>query len=115
VNYDFTDLTPINGPNYYRLREADLDSKYTYSIVRVLNFGESSRVTWFKTGHLTAQVVYLRGNNESYSLCDISGHILRQGQLSGGKANVSGLPAGVYVVRVLTRTGDALTTKLFLY
>jgi hypothetical protein len=115
VDYNFTDLTPINGPNYYRLREADLDSKYTYSMVRVLNFGESSRVTWFKTGHLTAQIVYLRGNNESYSLCDIGGHILRQGQLSGGKANVSNLPAGVYIVRVLTRTGDALTTKLFLY
>lgn len=115
IDYTFTDLTPINGPNYYRLRETDLDSKYTYSIVRVLNFGESSRVTWFRTGHLTAQIVYLRGNNENYTLCDISGHILRQGQLSGGKADVSNLPAGVYVVRVVTRTGDALTTKLFLY
>jgi len=115
TDYTFTDLTPINGPNYYRLRETDLDSKYTYSIVRVLNFGESSRVTWYRTGHLTAQIVYLRGNNESYTLCDISGHILRQGQLSSGKAEVSNLPAGVYVVRVVTRTGDALTTKLFLY
>jgi len=115
VDYSFTDLSPINGPNYYRLRETDLDSKYTYSIVRVLNFGESSRVTWYKTGHLTAEIIYLRGNNESYTLCDISGHILRQGQLSGGKAEVSNLPAGVYVVRVVTRTGDALTTKLFLY
>jgi len=115
TDYSFTDLTPINGPNYYRLRETDLDSKYTYSIVRVLNFGESTRVTWFRTGHLTAQIVYLRGNNESYTLCDISGHILRQGQLSSGKAEVSNLPAGVYVVRVVTRTGDALTTKVFLY
>jgi len=32
-NYTFTDGTPLNGNNYYRLRQVDEDGNYNYSIV----------------------------------------------------------------------------------
>ena len=114
-DYTFTDLTPINSVNYYRLKQSDLDDKYTYSPVRTLNFSESSRLGWYSTGKLSVEVSLLQGNNESYSLSDISGRTLRQGQLSGGKTEVSHLPAGVYIVRVVTKVGETLTKKIFLY
>jgi len=114
-DYTFTDLTPLNSVNYYRLKQSDLDDKYTYSPVRTLNFSESSRLGWYSTGKLSVEVSLLQGNNEMYSLSDISGRTLRQGQLSGGKTEVSHLPAGVYIVRVVTKVGETLTKKIFLY
>jgi hypothetical protein len=115
LNYTFTDLTPVRSVNYYRLKQSDLDDKYTYSPVRTLNFSESSRLGWYSTGKLSVEVNLLQGNNERYSLSDISGRTLRQGQLSGGKTEVSHLPAGVYIVRVVTKVGETLTKKIFLY
>lgn len=115
LNYTFTDLSPINSVNYYRLKQSDLDDKYTYSPVRTLNFSESSRLGWYSTGKLSVEVNLLQGNNENYSLSDINGRTLRQGQLSGGKTEVSHLPAGVYIVRVVTKVGETLTKKIFLY
>ncbi len=34
LNYQFTDVSPFQGINYYRLRMVDKDNKNTYSIVR---------------------------------------------------------------------------------
>lgn len=115
LNYTFNDLAPANSINYYRLKQSDLDSKYTYSSVRTLNFSESSRLGWYSTGKLSAEINLLQGNNEPYFLSDISGRTLRQGQLSGGKTEISHLPAGVYVIRVVTKVGESLTKKIFLY
>jgi len=115
LNYTFTDLAPVHSVNYYRLKQSDLDDKYTYSPVRTLNFSESSRLGWYSTGKLSVEVNLLQGNNENYSLSDINGRTLRQGQLSGGKTEVSHLPAGVYIVRVVTKVGETLTKKIFLY
>ncbi|HTI89872.1 MAG TPA: LamG domain-containing protein [Puia sp.] len=115
LDYSFTDLAPLHSINYYRLKQSDLDDKHTYSPVRTLNFSESSRLGWYSTGKLSVEVSLLQGNNESYSLSDISGRTLRQGQLSDGKTEVSHLPAGVYVVRVVTKVGEVLTKKIFLY
>ena len=37
-NYSFTDATPGNGINYYRLRQVDKDGKFTYSpVIKIVN------------------------------------------------------------------------------
>lgn len=38
INYDFIHDDPTNGINYYRLRQVDLDDKFEFSDLRVLNF-----------------------------------------------------------------------------
>ena len=34
LNYEYPHLNFVNGVNYYRLKQTDLDGKYTYSVVR---------------------------------------------------------------------------------
>jgi len=115
LDYSFVDGSPIAGNNYYRLEEVDLDGYTTYTPVRLLNFASSSRqLIWYPTGYKTATVSLLQGSNECYTLTDASGQTLRQGQLSDGKTDISGLPAGLYIVKVLTATGQPLTTKVLL-
>ena len=115
LDYSFVDGSPIAGNNYYRLEEVDLDGYTTYTPVRLLNFSSSTRqLIWYPTGYKTATVSLLQGSNECYTLTDASGQTLRQGQLSDGKTDISGLPAGLYIVKVLTATGQPLTTKVLL-
>ena len=109
-SYEFTDRSPQPNDNYYRLKQIDLDGHFTYSAVRLVSFPVSgNKLLWYATGQNTVEVYLQQGNNEVYTLSDVGGHILRLGQLSGGKTQVSGLPAGIYFVRIGT-----LTTEIFL-
>jgi Concanavalin A-like lectin/glucanases superfamily len=116
LNYSFVDGSPAPNDNYYRLEEVDLDGYTTYTPVRLLVFSGNSgqQLIWYPTGYRTAEVSLTPGTNECYTLTDVSGRTLRQGQLSGGKTDISGLPAGLYIVKVLTTTGQGLTTKVLL-
>ncbi len=40
-SYSFTDLTPATGVNYYRLKQVDLDGRYTYSGIASLRFNRT--------------------------------------------------------------------------
>jgi len=113
-NYSFVDALPLNGTNYYRLKESDLDNKYLYSVVRSLNFslGSGQKLVWFQSGGSAVEVNLLQGSNELYTITDISGRTIQQGQLSSGKLYLSQVPGGIYVVKVTTLTGTRLTTKV---
>lgn len=103
--YSFIDVAPGQYNNYYRLRQSDLDGKFTYTAIRVVSFPSPNRLTWYIIGRQSVEVSLQHGNNEPYALADAAGRILRLGQLSNGKTDISGFPAGLYVVRILTTTG----------
>ena len=112
-DYGFTDRTPQPNANYYRLKQTDINGQFTYSPVCVVNFPVSGQLIWYATGAASVEVYYSQGNNEVYTLVDASGRLLKEGQLSGGKTQISGLPAGIYFVRIATNTGP-LVTKIIL-
>ena len=114
LNYNFTDGTPGKNANYYRLKEADLDGHFTYSPVKLLVFQTTGRLVWYVTGNKTVQVNLQQGSNERYTLTDLNGHTLREGQLSGGKTDISGYPAGLYVIKVMTTSGQIMNSKILL-
>jgi hypothetical protein len=114
LDYAFTDLSPAAGKDYYRLKETDLDAHFTYSPVKVLLFPSTGRLVWYVTGNNTVEVNLQQGNNERYTLTDLDGHTLREGQLSGGKTEVSGYPAGLYFVKVMTANGQIMNTKILI-
>jgi hypothetical protein len=113
LDYSFTDKTPQPNANYYRLKQTDIDGTFTYSPVCVVNFPVANRLIWYATGAASVEVNLSQGANEYYTLVDASGRLLRLGQLSGGKTQISGLPAGIYFIRIATNTGP-LVTKIVL-
>jgi hypothetical protein len=113
-NYEFTDQTPQPNANYYRLKQTDIDGTFTYSPVKVVNFHVSGQLIWYATGARSVEVSLQQGSNEQYTLSDLAGHTLRLGQLSNGRTDISGLPAGLYIVRILTGNNQVLDTKILL-
>lgn len=113
-NYSFVDVAPVNGKNYYRLKETDLDGQYTYSDIRIVSYAAESnqKLIWFQTGEKSVEVDLQSGNSEMYSVSDISGRTIQQGQLSSGKLYLTQLPRGLYVVKVITSSGGQLDTKV---
>ena len=77
LNYSFTDLAPALSSDYYRLRQVDLDGNFTYSPVKLLNFSSTAGgLIWYATGPQSVEVRLQQGNNELYSLMDLTGRTL---------------------------------------
>jgi hypothetical protein len=114
LQYSFTDPAP-DSKDYYRLRQVDLDGKFTFSSVRLLTFPPAAgKLVWYPTGNRSVEVYWLQGNEERYTLTDMNGRILREGQLSAGKAAISGYPSGLYIVNVITASGQMATVRILL-
>ena len=114
-NYSFVDAAPVAGRNYYRLKETDLDNKFMYSDVRIVNFAatdDNQKLVWFQTGDKAVEVDLKLGNNEFYTVSDIGGRTIQQGQLSAGKLTISQVPGGLYFVKVTTAAGKQLNTAV---
>jgi hypothetical protein len=114
LTYSFTDVTPAQGLNYYRLKEKDLDGKFMYSQVRVVSFNYTgpTKIAWSSIGAGATEFTLLPGNNEIYSVIDLNGHRLQQGRLSGGKLYLSGMAAGIYFINITTSAGKQMNTKV---
>ena len=41
TNYNFLDVNPVNGTQFYRLKQTDINGDFTYSNIAVVTFGQS--------------------------------------------------------------------------
>ncbi len=108
--YTFTDVKPIEGLNYYRLKMIDLDGKSTYSMIRVINSTstvQNVKVYPNPTSNVITTDFSLEEENEGMiQIFDALGSMVSQ-QAADYKAganrvrtDVSALPAGIYFVKL---------------
>lgn len=116
TKYTFTDAAPLNGKNFYRLKESDLDNKFMYSPIRtaIVSNLPANALSWYATGDKSVQVQLKQGSNEWYTLTDAAGRVLRTGRLSSGKLDVTTPVTGVYTVKVWTSAGQVLATQVLI-
>lgn len=99
-NYTFTDAEPVNGTNYYRLRQIDFDGTETYSkVVSVANKGgKSLKVypTLVSTGFLTVDT-----EGGDYAIYNVFGQQVQSGK-TAQRLDVSTLAKGTYILKVGT-------------
>jgi len=102
-SFTFNDATPANGANYYRLKMVDLDGSFGYSAVQSLSFETAAAISAYPNPASTSLYVQHQSGSAGISLMNIAGtavpvSISAEGNRS--RIDVSGVPAGVYVVRV---------------
>lgn len=107
-SYTFTHTNPnLNGANYYRLQEVDLDGKNSYSSVRVVNMSNKQVLKVLAAPNPVHDLLQLttQENGIIAYLYTADGKALRTWQLQPGTQQVSigELPAGNYQLVVFQK------------
>lgn len=103
-NYSFTDLQPIKGLNFYRLKMIDKNGAFSYSPIRKINFSSFvDDIMLYPNPVLNARVtIASSGNVNSAILFDAAGKTIRTFVLQGTNnvLDVSGIAKGIYQLKV---------------
>lgn len=99
-DYTYTDGAPLEGFNYYRIKQQDVDGSYSYSSI------VSALVTRTAADEEIVVLYPNPGRDEvffsqpaDYQLLSVNGQLLAEGRAEQ-QLNVSALPAGTYLVRI---------------
>jgi surface protein len=102
LNYNYTDTHPLNGVNYYRLQQTDLDGTVKYSDVRSVQFSDLLSV--YPNPVQSVLTVTGVSSEATYTLLSANGTTVMQGTLLASNKNqisVSGVADGIYFLRIV--------------
>jgi hypothetical protein len=112
-NYSFTDNSPANGNNYYRLKIIDIDGQFEYSPIKNISIAVSGIV--ITTGPnpaystLNVMVAQKTANNFEVKLINRSGQVIYNRKYAKNQdkiaVDVSKFPEGNYFVEVIDISG----------
>lgn len=113
LQYKFTDVTPVKGLSYYRLKMVDLDGTFAYSQIRVVGGkGFDQHFIAYPNPVMNGKLNIDIPGNESYKaeVYNLAGvRVLQQQLVKDLSLNVYGLVAGTYVLRLKSASGAVLT------
>lgn len=107
TNYHFNDSVPLQGVNFYRLKQVDKDGNFTYSNVISINFDKQYSLSISPVP--AHDVVTLKGaeNFTEVQFIDASGRIIKQfGKMPNNTFPVAELGNGVYYIRLLSKNSS---------
>jgi hypothetical protein len=110
-NYSFTDLTPLSGINYYRLKAIDYFGKTSVSRIVAVNFSDKNndKVTVYPNPAgdvLRLDMTASEASNKTIHITDLAGRVLLSQNISVSKGanllplTVSSLASGMYLVKM---------------
>jgi hypothetical protein len=121
LTYRYTDPNNYGGVSYYRLRQTDLDGRYTYSMIRAVSGDGTMTVTvlLFPNPGNGQFKIRLEGLPQSrmVRIIDQRGALVRVMTVKAGSdLLVGGLRAGAYIVQVVDAFGGgkSFTEKLLI-
>lgn len=114
VNYSGTDNVPLNGFNYYRLKQINMDGSFTFSSIKKVLFSASYKVLVTPNPAKDFINVYVSKNNNSTTLVkviNLNGQVVRSesSSLSTISISTNGIAKGVYFVKIID--ANNVTTK----
>ena len=115
ADYSFDDKQPAAGLNYYRLKQVDLDGKYTYSAVVKVNFARQAGIRI--TPNPASSYIYVSLENINTTarlqIIDLNGQLLKQQLINQNTSNttvsLAGLAKGLYTIKLVC--AEKVTTQ----
>jgi hypothetical protein len=124
LNYLFTDIKPLDGRNYYRLKQTDYNGHYSYSNVRTVFFGNENSISSYPNPvsqddqlhiHIPAKGEYLIKITDpaGKNIFELKGYFDDNSKLTFLPKEIK-LCNGIYILS-LTGTADYYSQKLIVY
>jgi len=111
-NYQFTDLSPVKGNNYYRLKSVDKDGSFSYSKLVSVNTLSRQGFTIVPNPAVSNTTLCFSGliNSATINVYNTAGQKVYTDKFSGSSTSsyilpTSKLSAGTYIVNVITKEG----------
>ncbi|RQO29672.1 hypothetical protein DBR32_15550 [Taibaiella sp. KBW10] len=108
--YKYADLEPLEGDNFYRIKQKDYDGKFTYSPVRLVTFSQVGALSLFPNH--TRESVTIKGlkGAASISIYNTKGQLVYSAKGHEGSMllNLKQLPAGIYICTVADTNGSQI-------
>ncbi len=114
LEYGYTDVSPIQGHNYYRLQQVDIDGHESYSGTVDVYFGTETMVTMYPNPvntELNIQLNTPEAGRARVKIMDATGRVVRTVELSlqagsnATKVDMQSLSDGVYMVSISNGKG----------
>lgn len=104
-NYRAFDNAPLNGINYYRLKQFDVDGKFEYSIVKNVSFNKVNNITIAPNpakDFINISTTKNLNTVLNIQLVDVSGKVLKTVLSSDNRIKIatSGIAKGLYFIKI---------------
>lgn len=106
-SYQYIHPSPSIGPNYYRIRQVDLDAKFTFSEIRKVIFSSTQKSFLIKSNPIVNGILELQINDAvQISIYGMKGDLWLRKYLHPGaqRINLQTLPKGMYILKAGTNT-----------
>jgi hypothetical protein len=115
-NYEFMDVNPANGMNYYRLKQVDWNDDSEYSNITAVEFSSDLNAQFFPNPVKNELTINATTQDVSIFIYSMTGQLVKQvndisidGQYN---LNMSELMSGIYQVQIIEeKTGNLLTKQ----
>jgi hypothetical protein len=120
TNYAFSDLSPLSGTSYYRLKQVDQDKKISYSsVVSVRRRSDREEVSVYLSNKFDSIFIEygIKSNFNRVAILDSRGKQLADAVLLPGNnkhsINISNLASNIYFIMLLDdRNGKTITKRI---
>lgn len=114
LSYQQYDSEPLQGLNYYRLKQTDFDGRYVYSNIRQVSVNNASAVSIHPNP--TKDLVMVNGldGKETIHILDASGRKVKEMKATGSSVTIelSGMPQGLYHIQIVSPQGQIVSRKV---
>ena len=115
-SYNFIHTKPINGINYYRLKQFDLDGSFKYSVIRKVKFGSASLIYAMPnpTHDRVTIISGAGGKVESVGIYTADGRKMQQinNYTYGSNIDMSRFAPATYMIRITDKDGATEILKV---
>lgn len=116
AKYNFTDINPFSGFNFYRIREVSIDNRFTLSTIEKVRFDAKINFSIFPNPVTTMLQIAIVGETNNTSVINIyDSKMARVKSLTTSQKQIT-IPTdiwskGIYIIQI--KTGTSVTTKQF--
>lgn len=116
IDYYFVDVRPLAGPNYYRLKQIDIDGTFAYSPVRSVWLGQDNGIKLFPNPLKDHLLISGLSGKERILIYDLTGRLVYRAVAGNSEVRLSlaGYGEGVYHLQIIKPDSDVLSHKILI-